>query len=69
MLDFIGLEFDAKCLAFHDNPRVPRTGSYAQVNQKLYGRSVHRYRNYRRYLDGAVEILQPVLERLGYPSD
>ncbi len=69
MLDFVGLEFDARCLRFHENPRIPRTGSYAQVNQKLYDRSVYRYRNYRRHLDDAVEIMRPTLERLGYPLD
>ena len=68
MLDFIGLEFDPRCVAFHENPRVPRSGSYAQVNRKLYDTSVYRYRNYRRHLDEAVEIMRPTLERLGYPS-
>jgi len=69
MLAFAGLEFDARCLAFHKNPRIPRTGSYAQVNQKLYSRAVYRYRNYRRHLDAAVDILRPALEHLGYPAD
>ena len=68
MLDFIGLEFDSRCLALQENPRVPRTLSHAQVAEGLSDRFVYRYRNYRRYLDGAVEILRPVLERLGYPS-
>ncbi len=69
LLDFIGVEFDPRCLAFHENERVSRTGSYVQVTEKLYDRSVYRYRNYRQYLDPAVAVLQPVLERLGYPSD
>lgn len=69
MLDFVGLEFDPGCLSFHENQRYARTASYAQVTEKLYDSSVHRYRHYRKHLDQAVEILKPSLERLGYPAD
>ncbi len=69
LLAFAGLEFDPRCLSFHENPRIPRTGSYAQVAKKLYGSSVHRYRHYLRHLGPAIEILRPTLERLGYPWD
>jgi len=69
MLEFVGVEFDLRCLSFHENRRLPRTGSYAQVTEKLYGRSVYRYRRYRTHLDEAAAILHPVLARLGYSSD
>lgn len=69
MLDFIGVDFDPRCLSFHENQRYARTASYAQVTEKLYDSSVYRYRHYRKHLDEAVEILKPSLERLGYPSD
>jgi tetratricopeptide (TPR) repeat protein len=69
ILDFIGVEFDARCLSFHDNQRYARTASYAQVTEKLYDSSVFRYRQYRKHLDEAVAILKPTLDRLGYPSD
>jgi hypothetical protein len=59
VLDFIGEEFDPKCLAFHENRRYARTASYAQVTEQLYDRSRYRYRNY-------LPQLQPVIERLGY---
>jgi len=68
MLDFVGVEFDSRCLAFQDNQRYARTASYAQVTEKLYDSSVHRFRHYRRHLDEAAETLKPSLERLGYPS-
>lgn len=68
MLDFAGIEFDPRCLSFHENQRYARTASYAQVTEKLYDSSVHRYRQYRKYLDEAVVILRPSLERLGYPA-
>ena len=69
IVDFIGVEFDPRCLAFHDNQRYARTASYAQVTERLYDSSVYRYRHYRKYLDDAVAILKPSLDRLGYPSD
>jgi tetratricopeptide (TPR) repeat protein len=68
LLDFLGLDFDPRCLSFHENQRYARTASYAQVTEKLYDSSVHRYRHYRKYLDEAVEILKPSLSRLGYPD-
>ena len=69
MLEFCGLDFDPKVLAFHENQRYARTASYAQVTEKLYDSSVHRYRHYRQHLGEAIEILKPALERLGYSSD
>lgn len=69
MLEFVGVDFDQRCLSFHENQRFARTASYAQVTNKLYDSSVHRYRNYRKHLDEAVSILKPTLAALGYPSD
>ena len=69
MLEFVGVEFDPRCLSFHENQRYARTASYAQVTEKLYDKSIHRYRHYRKYLDQPVAILRPTLARLGYPSD
>ncbi|HEX4080192.1 MAG TPA: sulfotransferase [Rhizomicrobium sp.] len=69
MLEFIGIDFDPRCLAFHQNQRYARTASYAQVTEKLYDKSIFRYRHYRKYLDQAVAILRPTLSRLGYAPD
>jgi tetratricopeptide (TPR) repeat protein len=66
MLEFIGAAFDTRCLSFHENRRYARTASYAQVTEQLYDRSRFRYRHYRAYLGRAIEILRPVIERLGY---
>ncbi len=66
VLDFIGEEFDPKCLAFHENRRYARTASYAQVTERLYDRSRYRYRSYLAQLQPVIPILQPVIERLGY---
>jgi Sulfotransferase family len=69
LLEFLDLEFDPRCLAFHDNQRYARTASYAQVTEKLYDSSVYRYRKYRGHLDEAAEILKPAIERLGYTTE
>jgi len=51
------------------NRRYARTASYAQVTEPLYKRSVHRYQHYRQHLEPVIQILQPVIERLGYTVD
>ncbi len=66
LLDFIGVEFDPRCLSFEQNTRYARTASYAQVTEKLYDRSRYRYRSYIKHLTPVVDIMRPVIERLGY---
>jgi Sulfotransferase family len=65
-LDFIGEPFDDACLSFHENRRYARTASYAQVTEPLYDRSRYRYRHYLDHLKPVIEILEPVIARLGY---
>jgi hypothetical protein len=50
MLDFIGLEWDARCLEYHTNKRQVVTASAWQVRQKIYNNSVARWRNYEKFL-------------------
>jgi Tfp pilus assembly protein PilF len=66
MLDFIGETFDVRCLEFHENRRYARTASYAQVTERLYDTSRHRYRHYLSELEPVVPILEPLIRRLGY---
>ncbi len=69
MLAFIGAEYDARCLAFHENRRYARTASYAQVAEKLYDRSRYRWRGYREQLAPIIPVLEPAIRRLGYEVD
>ena len=69
LLDFIGLDYDPACLAFHENRRYARTASYAQVTEKLYASSRYRHRHYRSQLAPVLPILAPLIERLGYSLD
>jgi tetratricopeptide (TPR) repeat protein len=50
ILDFLGLEWDDRCLDFHNTKRPVVTASYWQVRQKIYKGSVERWRNYERFV-------------------
>ncbi|MBP2314352.1 tetratricopeptide repeat-containing sulfotransferase family protein [Azospirillum soli] len=66
LLGFVGLGFDRRCLRFDENRRYARTASYAQVTEKLYSRSLYRYRNYMRHLKPVIPLLEPAIHSLGY---
>lgn len=50
MLDFLELEWDARCLQFHKTERAVVTASYWQVRQKIYKGSIERWRNYEKFI-------------------
>jgi tetratricopeptide (TPR) repeat protein len=50
MIDFIGLEWDPRCLEFHTTKRQVTTASAWQVRQKVYKSSVARWRNYEKFI-------------------
>jgi Flp pilus assembly protein TadD len=50
ILDFIGLDWDERCLSFHETKRSVNTASAWQVRQKMYSQSVGRWRNYEKYI-------------------
>jgi tetratricopeptide (TPR) repeat protein len=58
ILDYCGLEWDARVLDFHRNERPVKTASSSQVRQPIYGSSVARWRNYEKFLG-------PLLQELG----
>ena len=66
LLALVGAPYDRRCLDFHENRRYARTASYAQVTEKLYGRSRYRYRAYRQQLEPVIPILEPAIRALGY---
>lgn len=49
LLDFIGLEFDERCMRFWETGRVAATSSNDQVRQPLYKTSVARHERYAKY--------------------
>ncbi len=50
ILDFLGLEWDERCLQFHQTKRPVATASYWQVRQMIYRDSVERWRDYERFI-------------------
>lgn len=67
VLAFLDLPWEPGCLAFHQNRRIARTASYAQVTRILYQTSKKRYRHYLGCIDReTLALLQPVITEAGY---
>ncbi|HZU38634.1 MAG TPA: sulfotransferase, partial [Gemmataceae bacterium] len=62
LVAFCGLEWDERCLSFHQNPRPVKTSSVLQVRQPIYTSSVGRWRQYAAHL-------KPLLDALGNLPD
>ncbi len=58
ILEFVGLEWDERCLNYHQHERTVITPSYDQVRKPIYTGSVGRWRRYEKHLG-------PLLEALG----
>jgi tetratricopeptide (TPR) repeat protein len=50
IIDFLELEWDDRCLSFHETDRAVITASAWQVRQKIYDRSVQRWRHYEKFI-------------------
>ena len=50
LVEFCGLEWDNRCLQFHETRRFVGTASNDQVNRPLYKHSVGRWKNYERFI-------------------
>jgi tetratricopeptide (TPR) repeat protein len=57
IVDFLGLDWDERCLSPHTNPAPVETASEWQVRQPIYRDSVGRWRHYEKYLGPLKEIL------------
>jgi len=63
LLAHCGLEFNPRCLQFHETQRPIRTSSSEQVRQPLYASSVSYWRRFERELQPLVESLGDCVER------
>ena len=61
LIDYLGLEWDEKCLDFHNNERVVMTPSNIQVRQPMYKDSLNRWKPYEKHLQPLIEMLQKAL--------
>lgn len=50
LLEFVGLDWDERCLSFHENKRFVATPSYDQVREKIYTNAIERWKHYEKYL-------------------
>ncbi len=58
LIDYLGLEWDEKCLDFHNNERDVRTISNMQVRQPMYKNSMNRWKHYEKHLQPLIDVLQ-----------
>jgi tetratricopeptide (TPR) repeat protein len=57
LVEFCGLEWDERCLRFHESDRPIRTASILQVRKPIYRTAVGRWKRYEKHL-------QPLLDAL-----
>ncbi len=58
IVDYCGLAWDARCLAFHETQRAVRTASAAQVRRPLFSHAIGRWRPYEPWLRPLLEALE-----------
>lgn len=58
LLDFCGLGWDERCMAFHKNKRAVTTASALQVRQPIYKSALQYWKNYEQYLGELKEVLK-----------
>ena len=49
IVEFVGLDWDERCLDFHRKERSVGMASYWQVRQKMFLNSVERWRSYEQF--------------------
>jgi tetratricopeptide (TPR) repeat protein len=71
MCDFVGIEWEdaMRDFAAHAKSRAITTPSSAQVRQGLNREGIGHWRRYREQMAPVLPILQPWVERFGYPED
>ena len=58
ILEFVGLPWDENCLNFHQNKRLVKTASVAQVRKPIYKTSVARWKLFAQHLRPLLEIVK-----------
>ena len=67
-LDFLGLPWDECVLRFneHSQGKIVRSPTYADVAKPVFKTAIGRWRNYQKYLEPALEKLEPFVKTFGY---
>lgn len=62
LLEYCGLDWQPRCLQFHENREASTTASSAQIRRPIYTSSIRKWRNYGAQLQPVAAIL----EQAGY---
>ena len=57
LIDFVGLNWEEKCLTFHKNTSIVKTASAAQVRKPIYKSSLEKWRVYEKHLGTLIDEL------------
>jgi hypothetical protein len=68
VLDFLGLPWDPNVLNYRERLKAKAVSSptYEAVSKPLYTSAIGRWKNYQKYLEPCLPILQPFIEAFGY---
>ena len=58
LINYLGLDWDEKCLSPESNTRSVATASNVQIREKVYQGSSKQWKKYQPFLDGALDGLQ-----------
>ena len=67
-LDFLGVAWDERVLRFNEHARnkIIRSPTYADASKPVFKSAIGRWRNYQKYLEPALEQLDPFVKTFGY---
>ena len=57
LIDYLGMDWDEKCLSPQNNKRPVTTASHVQVREKVYKGSSQQWKKYEPFLNGAFDSL------------
>lgn len=58
IVEFCGLDWDERCLSFHETERSVRTASATQVRRPIYRNAIERWRPYECQLKPLIDVLE-----------
>jgi tetratricopeptide (TPR) repeat protein len=69
IIEFVGLEWDDRCLQFHKHARAVTTASTDQVRKPIYQSSKQRWKRYEKHLGPLIEGLKAGGTNIDRPFD
>ena len=57
LIDYLGLDWDEKCLSPQNNTKSVTTASNVQIRKKVYRGSSEQWKKYQPFLNGAFDSL------------